>query len=553
MDETASVRTLPTLAIAGPWNWDQATGEADRTSLATAMAKAITTRRWFGAKTRAIDSLEILDAIGVSPTVRLLLAKINFHGGPAEIYQVPLGFAEAESAVRMQEEDTAAMIRVESAGGRLLGVLYDALGEVEFCRRLLELFESPRTLRGVAGELIAAQTPCFDPLRGNRREILIPRLGEAEQSNSCVIYGTRLILKVFRRVEMGLNPDFEISNYLTRRKFANTPRLAGSLEYRRANEPPWALAMLQAFVPNQGDAWRFTLDWLARSLPAADSPGAFLSLPSEGICRAAQRAIPAEARAAFGEFLTKVELLGTRTAELHLALAADAAEPAFAPEPFSDADRRRFFGRSSEQATETFALLGEQLSRLPRELTAPAERAIALEPVALERYRRLAEEPASVAKIRCHGDYHLGQVLVADNDFVIIDFEGEPARPVSHRREKQLALRDVAGMIRSLHYASCSAAAAGRTNQSRNDDAITRWTHVWYVWSSVAFLAAYVRAAAGAVFLPSAIDEFERLLDGCLLEKAIYELRYELNNRPDWVHLPLEALAELLDGGQGGV
>ncbi|MEX0678381.1 MAG: putative maltokinase [Pirellulales bacterium] len=549
MDETASERTLPTLVVGGPWNWDQAAGKAQRTDLAAVMAEAIATRRWFGAKTRAIESLEIIDAIGFSATVRLLLVRIHFSRGPAEVYQVPLGFADAQSAARLLEENGAVWIRVESAGGRRLGVLYDALGDADFCRQLLELFESPRTLNGIGGELISTRTSCFHSLRGNLREILIPKPVETEQSNSSVIYGSRLILKVFRRVEMGLNPDFEITDYLTRQHFANTPPLAGLLEYRPANEEPWTLAMLQAFVPNQQDAWNFARDWLAKALDAraADSAGKAPPVPREGICSAAQRAIPPEASAAFGGFLASVELLGRRTAEMHRALSADAADPAFAPEPFTDSDRRRFFERCSEQARETFALLGDHLPRLPRELASQAARALALEPAALDRYRRLAAETASVAKIRCHGDYHLGQVLVAKSDFVMIDFEGEPARPLSQRREKQLALRDVAGMIRSLHYASCSAAAAARSDQTRDDRRLREWAHAWFAWTSVAFLSAYVRTAGEAVFLPRAIDEFERLLDGCLLEKAIYELRYELDNRPDWVYLPLEALAEILD------
>ncbi|MEX0978819.1 MAG: hypothetical protein WDZ48_08215, partial [Pirellulales bacterium] len=147
----------------------------------------------------------------------------------------------------------------------------------------------------------------------------------------------------------------------------------------------------------------------------------------------------------------------------------------------------------------------------------------------------------------CHGDYHLGQVLVAGGDFMIIDFEGEPARSIDERRQKQLALRDVAGMIRSLHYASCMATAARRTASAADGGGIGKWTHAWYAWTSVSFLAAYLRTAGDAVFLPKSFEELDTLLDGCLLEKAFYELRYELNNRPDWVYLPLAALEELLD------
>jgi trehalose synthase-fused probable maltokinase len=547
MDERASGRTLPTLTVEGAWSWPGATRDAGKQDLAVAMTGAIASRRWFGSKTRAIESLQIVDAIGVSETVWLLLAKIHFKQGPAEVYQVPLGYAEGESAARLLAEGTAAWIRVVSAGGRI-GVLYDALGDADFCRQLLELFESPRALRGIDGELIVEPTASFDRVRGNPAEKLTTRLVQAEQSNTSVIYGDRLILKLFRRVEMGLNPDFEISEQLTRQRFANTPGLAGTMEYRPEHDEPWALAMLQAFVPNQGDAWKFTLDWLATSLRAPDTGGAVPATCDERLCRAAERPIPDAVREFYGEFLSSVELLGRRTAEMHLALAADSVDPAFAPEPFAETGRRDYFGRCADEARATFQLLAGHAPRLSGRTAEQARRVARLEPLALDRYAGLVDKPIDVYTIRCHGDYHLGQVLWTGDDFMIIDFEGEPVRSIDERRRKQLAMRDVAGMIRSLHYASCTAASEAQKESKRDDGRIEDWTRAWYAWSSVAFLAAYRQTVAESVFMPAPIDAFERLLDGCLLEKALYELRYELNNRPDWVYLPLEALVELLGG-----
>jgi 1,4-alpha-glucan branching enzyme len=539
MDETASARTIPTLAVSGPWDWDRATDGSERAALAQAIAGAITARRWFGSKTRAVERLEIVDAVAVTARARILLVSVHFAAGQAEVYQVPLTFAE---------RGAAPWIGVQSDDGRALGVLYDALDDAEFCRQLLALFESPRSLRGTAGELVAGQTRQFDALRGE--DDLAARGVQAEQSNSSVIYGERLILKAYRRVEMGANPDFEISEFLSRQGFANTPPLAGSLVYRQAGKEPWDLAMLQAFVPNQGDAWQFTLAWLAGALrrfaASANRARELPPIPAGGVVRVAEQPIPTAVRAAFGEFLTSVELLGKRTAEMHLALAADAADGAFAPEAFSEADRRAFSERARDEARETFRLLADQLPRLASPIAKQAQQVLAREQAAHERFEQLARDPVKLDKIRCHGDYHLGQVLVRGGDFVIIDFEGEPARPVGERRQKQLALRDVAGMIRSLHYASCAAATAARAGESAAVATSGAYTRGWYAWTSAAFLAAYRRTAAGGSFLPAAIDQFERLLDGCLLEKAIYELRYELNNRPDWVHLPLAALADLL-------
>ncbi len=534
MDEQPATAPPVTLAITEPWNWDAVLDGPDRGPLETALARAIATRRWFGSKTREITSLEITDAVAVSASVRLVIVAVHFTRGPSEFYQVPLVFSG------QLDTGSAALIRVESGSGTPLGVISDALADLEFCRRLLELFDSPGKLAGRAGEIAVSRLDSFDRLRGDRQQALTPMPVAAEQSNTSVIYGDRLILKMFRRIEMGLNPDFEISEFLTRAGFAGTPPLAGSLVYRQDRGEPWALAMLQQFVPSRGDAWTFTLDWLT----AAMTPSALearIAPPEHHLSHAAEAPIAAEAKAAFGDFLDSIALLGRRTAEMHLALASDPANGDFAPAPFEEPDRRTFLHRAAQQAGETFEILRAHQPRLHGDVAERARRVALLEPSAIGRYQQLAAAEVRVDKIRIHGDYHLGQVLATAGDFAIIDFEGEPLRSISERRQKQLALRDVAGMVRSLHYASCTAAA-----NNGQEGRVRAWTQAWYGWSVVAFLSAYRRTAGSASFLPESNEAFERLLDACLLEKAIYELRYELNNRPDWVYLPLAALEDLL-------
>jgi maltose alpha-D-glucosyltransferase/alpha-amylase len=529
------------------WSWEAVLDGAARPALAAAMAGPISKRRWFGAKARSLVSLEIVDTAPISEAARWLLVRTHFAQGADEVYQVVLAFAESD-ATRQLAQDADIWLRVESPDGRRLGVLYDALANEEFRRQLLEWFQAPRTLRGPGGELIVTTTPSFEAVRRPASEPLTARVVSAEQSNTSVIYGDRMILKLFRRVEQGVQPDVEISSYLTRRNFAHAPRVLGALEYRAWNRHRWSLAMLQAYVPNQGDAWSFTLRRLDDSLAKAATEK--LPQPAgEGMCATARRPIPSDVRRALGDFLARVELLGALTGELHLALAADPADPAFAVEPFSDADRRRFYERAGEAARTSCALLTNHLPNLPAALAEQARRVLAFQGTAVSRFEQLAAHPIEVTKIRCHGDYHLGQVLVTADDYVIIDFEGEPARPLAERREKQLALRDVAGMIRSFHYAASAAAAAAKAGSEADRPRIDGWAHAWYAWSCAAFLASYRRTAGDAGFLPRAIVDFERLLDACLLDKALYELRYELNNRPDWVYLPLVALEELLGRG----
>jgi maltose alpha-D-glucosyltransferase / alpha-amylase len=291
---------------------------------------------------------------------------------------------------------------------------------------------------------------------------------------------------------------------------------------------------------------------LEEKLSGGAESAAILSLAPGEMCDVAARPLPSSVARTFGKFLIDAERLGARTAQLHRELAVETLDPDFAPEPFSSADQQSFRAQANDLAKETFELLRGQLPRLKDDTRRLAEGVLPLEEAARERFDRIAKGRAAVSKIRCHGDYHLGQVLVTSNEFMIIDFEGEPSRPLAQRRKKQLALRDVAGMIRSFHYAACASAAAVKSEVTRaNAESIENWARAWYFWTSAAFLAAYRRTAAAAVFVPSGHEEFPRMLDGCLLEKAIYELRYELNNRPDWVYLPLEALTDLLSGKSG--
>jgi trehalose synthase-fused probable maltokinase len=550
MDEI--VLSGPPTSFDASWIWSQFFGGPAQEAFSAAIGRAIATRRWFGAKTKTIRTLDLLDAIPLDPNVRVVLLQIEFTEGQGEVYQVPLALAAGAKAQQFLEDPRAPVwARVRWGDRQEAAVLFDGLEDVAVCQDLLHLLETASRRPGMTGELVAWRAPRFGLLRGDARTTLVAEMLQGEQSNSSVVYGERLILKLFRRVEMGLNPDLEISARLAERGFPYVPPLAGGIEYRRAGHEPWALAMAQGFVPNQGDAWRYTLRRLEPFLERivedpADSPDV-PRLPDDTLCDAAERSIPSPVARDFGAFLSDAGRLGARTAQLHLELAAESKDPAFAPEPFSEDDRHSFAERAGTLARDAFQLLRNQLPRLPRETSRDAAQLLTLEPTVNERFHRLASGPIHAFKIRCHGDYHLGQILVAGDDFFIIDFEGEPARPLGERRNKQLAARDVAGMIRSFHYASCSAANETQKKMPQADPGrIENWTKAWYFWTSVAFLAAYRRTAAGAVFLPPSGQEFERLLDACLLEKAIYELRYELNNRPQWVHLPLQALRDLL-------
>ena len=537
--------SVPTIVLVQPGTVYNLLMPEAAAKLEGVIAAEIIKRRWFGSKTRAVQAVRMSDAFRLPMDTLLALVEVRFVEGPNETYQLPLTIVRRERAeYLLAEQPPELWARVEFRESGETAALVDALVERDFCEALLTAFSSGASWSGNHGELVAwGAQGCIDP-ETERRRSLEPRLSRAEQSNSSVIFGDRLIMKLFRRVETGLSPDLELNAHLARQRFTNVPALVGAIEYRRPGEEPWAVAMLQVFVPNQGDAWQYTLPRLDQLLSGEPTKGdeSFAAPIAAGrtLVQSSAESLPAGIEASLGPFIAEAATLGQRTAAMHLALAGGA--PEFEPEPFTAADLAAFCQNSRALVSQTMALLKKQAALLPAATTARAAAAAELEASLLSRFDGFAKEGFVVHKIRCHGDYHLGQVLVADGDFYIIDFEGEPARPLAERRKKNLALRDVAGMIRSFHYASCAAAVRAKASDPQSSEQVDRLTSAWYFWTSASFLRAYRLAIGQAPFVPASDVQFASLLDACLLEKAIYELRYELNNRPDWVHLPLAAV-----------
>jgi maltose alpha-D-glucosyltransferase/alpha-amylase len=396
-------------------------------------------------------------------------------------------------------------------------------------------------------------------LRGGPDAHLSPTVSRVEQSNTSIIYGDRLILKLFRKLQDGPNPDLELGRYLAEEaRFTQTAPLAGSLEYQRQRGGATAtLGILHGLVPNEGDAWSYTLDELGRfferALAAPDLTEP-VALAAAALLEAAGQEPPELARDTIDIYLNEARLLGQRTAELHLALAANRADPAFAPEALSTLFQRSIYQSMRSQAAQVFTLLRKQLKRLPEVAQADAQQALNAESRVNACLRAVIGGKLDATRTRIHGDYHLGQVLFTGGDFVIIDFEGEPARGVNERRMKRSPLRDVAGMLRSFHYAASTAlaeeVAAGMAQDAGQGIArLEQWASFWRLWVSAAFLGAYLDTAGSASFVPRDREQLRVMLDTLLLNKAIYELGYELNNRPDWVRIPLNGILELVGEG----
>ena len=525
-----------------------------RKQLPAALPDFLTRQRWFGGKARAILAAGVLDVIPIDAGRRegfIVLAHLKYGEGRDETYAVPLLRAPDESPSSPREALALSRLHLHGEGGREAVVLEDALADVEFPSALLEAISSRRTFSGERGAITAWPTRAFQSWQLPLLD-LPPSLMRAEQSNTSVRFGERLILKFFRKLEEGLNPDLEMGTFLTdKAAFPYTPPLGGALEYRSVGRPAMTMGILQAFVPNQGDAWRYTLSALNSFFEKiAHSPSGFRpKLPPETFAEVRELEAPPGLASALGEYWDSAGLLGRRTAQLHAALVSDPEDPNFRPEPISVAFLQSLRKSVSDLALQVLRTLEGKLESLPGPARGKAEEILRRKKELVARFDTLGEENLSGKLIRIHGDYHLGQVLYTGSDFVIIDFEGEPARTLVERRAKRCPLQDVGGMLRSFHYAAYTALARHASEESgpaEADAELASAARCWQAWVSARFLSEYLSLASQAGFLPDTERESKILLDAYLLDKACYELGYELNNRPDWVKLPLEGILQIL-------
>ncbi|MCU0490812.1 MAG: maltose alpha-D-glucosyltransferase [Chloroflexaceae bacterium] len=567
---------LPELAVSGVWESVFAQGQ--RGPLAALLPGYLRARRWFGGKGRRIRSTTIQDVIPLpfnGGHAHLLFAQVEYLDGDPQTYLLPLAIADEGRAEQLQEEFPQAVMarltrtgeRKAEAGAASSVVLFDAMYDPAFCRALLEALAHKRSFGGERGTLAAL------PLRALRLTptqvaAFEPRISRAEQSNSSAIFGDQFMLKLFRRLDEGTNPEVELGRFLTEQgTFTQTSPLLGLFEYRQGRKEPAALAVLQGFVKNEGDAWDYTLDSLRSYFEfmasgggetgestrnhLAAMPGTEGPQTTAGLLVLAAEDLPPVALETIGPYLQAAQRIGQRTAELHLAL-AQGDSPDFAPEPFNPFYQRSVYQSLRAQAQQAMALLRDALPRLPEAVRPQAERLASMEAALINRFNPLRTSKFEALRTRIHGDYHLGQVLFTGDDFVIIDFEGEPARSLRERRLKRSPLRDVAGMLRSFYYAAATA-LSGQVNAGgiprEEDRAVLEPAAVfWTQWVSVAFLREYLRVMGDSAVLPRNPAELAGLLEALLLDKAVYELIYELNNRPDWVAIPLRSVLGMVDG-----
>ena len=534
--------------------WENIFHERAKTNLERILPAYLLTCRWFGGKAQPIRSVKSLDIVPFSVdsvAAYFTTWEVQYVGGAPEIYLLPLAFAAGDRAFEIRQtiaQAVVAQLKIEGANSETEGIVYDALYDPNFCKALLEAVERGRDFKGATAEMRAQPLKVFRSVRGGAEVSLEPSMVKREQSNTSIIYGDRFILKFFRRVTEGINPDVEIGRFITEKtSFAHVPPLAGYFEIRRGSAESSTLAILQGLVVNEGDAWRYTLDSLGRYFEDILSRHPNLgdaTLPEQSLIELAEQEAPALAQEIIGAYRSSARLLGERTGELHVALASDGKDPAFAAEPFTAPYRRSLYQGLRSLADHSLNLLQRRLKVLPQQTRPDAEAVLQLEAAIMDRFRQILNHKITAMRVRCHGDYHLGQVLFTGKDFTVIDFEGEPARPIIERRQKHSPLRDVAGMIRSFNYAAITK-LYDRAVRPEDAAQLRPWARFWNLWVSVEFVKGFFQAAAHADFMPKSRDEIQLLLDLFLLEKVVYELSYELNNRPDWVNVPIAGILEM--------
>lgn len=547
-EERVPLAELPVLVMPDGWQTFSSTATdprdvrrlmAERTTaqlLRDVLPTYIASQRWFAAKGTAIERVTVLEQGEWNTDLGswlLMVLEVHCTGVATQGYFLPLAVAwderGAEGRLSALRPWTVARVRRQAR----MGILFDAFADEAFIRALVAMSAKPLELPFGSGRLRFVPTSAYQSLAGEAlgAHVQLPRV---EQNNPSAMLGGKLFVKGYRPLHLGVNAALEMGRFLTEvSPFPHIAPVAGALEYRHAEGHTRSLALVQGYVENEGDAWSYTLAYLERFL---------------GGCLSEHR----ESCGPVGEgshhvYLTLIRTVGRRTAGLHQALARATGDPAFDPEPVRPEDVAAWLSRVGQDVGMTLDRLERQTPVLPTTLQAAAERLAGLREMILSRLLTLNFVGLEAAKTRCHGDLHLGQVLLAGDDVVFVGFEGDPARPLAERRSKHSPLRDVAGMLRSFDYAASSALNRGTQERPSEADTLRAFAQGWRHEVSEAFLESYRAEAAGCATFPRDPTHARDLIQLFTLEKAFYEIRYEMDHRPDWIALPLEGVLEMLE------
>ena len=498
--------------------------------------------RWFRSKSRNIRKVSFSNAAdigknGLKNSIHVF--EVAYSDGPDEKYFLPVFYEEAEAAVKIRDNYPMAVIAAVKKGEKE-GILFDAAYSQEFHSYIFSDLEKLKKVKMSNGYLSAVRLPVFFEAIREKQMPLVTGLMGTEQSNTSVVFGDVFVMKFFRKAEPGENPDIEISRALGM-IFKNVPPLAGYIEYHDSKKERYSFAKLERYVHNEGDAWRFACDHAVKFFEKVVSMKEKLELPSyDDTTDADGIFIPLA-----GEFfINMISLLGRRTAEMHVALASIKGLPGFEPEPYSVLYQRSVYQSMKNLLNSSCRMLDKIPGKLTERLKAEVKDTLSMKNDVDVILKKIAEKKINAQKIRIHGDFHLGQALFTGNDFMIIDFEGEPAREIEERRIKRSPLRDVAGMIRSFHYAVFTSLIKHPSIRPGDEVYLSPWADAWFEYISSKYLKAYLNTPGVTAFIPDDKDDLKIMLDAFTVEKALYEISYEINNRPEWLGTAIKGLKQ---------
>jgi maltose alpha-D-glucosyltransferase/alpha-amylase len=504
-------------------------------------------QRWFASKAQKILKISITETIPIknnNGSSLVLILKVTYTSGPEEYYHLPLSFLELEQATTLlQEKPNFILLQYESTEKE--GIIYDSILDEDFHQTILQLVAKRRVIKTSEGKLKAYPGKYFKNIRKTMDSFEQSNPLGTEQSNTSILYGHELIYKLFRKLDEGVNPDLEIVKYITEKTdYKNVPSFAGAIEYQGKDGSLVTLGILYPFVQSEGNMWDYGQDYLIRYyervLSKITQIDKYPSLPSSYFEKF-EADVPEIMLELIGApFLEITYQLGKRTAELHQSLARPSQNPDFKPESYSLLYQRSLYQSMQSLVKRVFLTLNKNSNRCPKTIQGDLKDVLSLESTIVNHCRKILSKKIKAKKIRVHGDYHLGQVLYTGNDFYIIDFEGEPARPLGERRLKRSPLKDVAGMLRSFHYAAFAPLMQNKIAGEYED--LEHWAKLWTYYVSKTFLNAYLKHIESAGIIPEDKAEISKLLSIYLLEKSVYEVGYEINNRPDWLSIPLKGI-----------
>lgn len=536
----------------------------------------VSNQRWFGKKSKSVLVTKINDWIDLTGATGLqsgmMVLELDFGDGEVDLYTLFLAL-EIETT---DAESTAASGKTGATSGKPnatsgtskpsvtviaevsdkehKAILSDALDHEKFNEALLSYITEDKRIRGHVGFVESYKLPAFDGIEAKGEVVSPIKRVESEQSNSSIIYGNRFILKLFRHLEPGINPDYEIARYLTETSpYSQVPQAAGVLGYTNPRLATlYTLGLLQEYVQNQGDAWTYTIAEFRRYYERCSTKAPLLTKmtpPAVPLSELVNVEPPEEVFELLGVYIKDAAKLGARTAELHIALGKPSDLTAFQPEEITRNELIDISATMRYDVVKVFKLLEQRVRTADADLSRSIKSLLLFRPKVVDLLDRLATINQELIKIRCHGDYHLGQVLYSGGDFYILDFEGEPSKPLQQRVAKQTPLKDVAGMVRSFSYATYASLFLFTHNRSEDLEAFLPWAKALEAWSSASFLKGYLQAMEGSNLVPSDRGEFFRALLPFVIDKAFYEIFYEVNNRPDWLRVPVSSVLEYLKAG----